>query len=238
MPLALSLASAVLAPSSWAQKPDAKPAPVDRFRQAAEAYREGRFQDAVDLLIEERKLHPEPVLLYNLARAYEGLGRSDEAAVAYAQYLQEAPDVPDRKAVEARIATLKSQAEALRRAKEAKGREDDRVVAVPPPPSKEEPARQRSVAPWVLGGAGLAVAGGGLAFGLLAQSRNDDAAADPVQRSARAARDDAERFATFSTIGWIAGGVLVASAAVWLLLRPAERPSTARVRVVPGGLAF
>src|SRR4051794_14721586 len=48
---------------------------LDLFEQSAKAYREGRFQDAVDRLLEARSLKSEPVLLYNLGRAYEALGR-------------------------------------------------------------------------------------------------------------------------------------------------------------------
>ena len=39
---------------------------LELFEQSAQAYREGRFQEAVDKLLEARRFKAEPVLLYNL----------------------------------------------------------------------------------------------------------------------------------------------------------------------------
>src|SRR5262245_55119117 len=53
------------------------------FKKSEESYRAGRFQEAVDLLTEAYQLDPNPVLLYNLARAYEGLGDTPKAIESY-----------------------------------------------------------------------------------------------------------------------------------------------------------
>src|SRR5687768_16378204 len=49
------------------------------FKKSDESYRAGRFQEAIDLLSEAFRLDPKPVLLYNIARAYEGLGDTPRA---------------------------------------------------------------------------------------------------------------------------------------------------------------
>ena len=90
---------------------------LELFEKSARAYREGRFQDTIDLLLEARRVKAEPVLLYNLGRAYEAIGRPTDAADAYAQYLSEDPGAVDRGAIEGRIATLRSQGDQLENAK-------------------------------------------------------------------------------------------------------------------------
>src|SRR3954464_13534377 len=81
-------AAAVAAPSSTKANAEA----ADLFHRSARAYREGRFQDAIDLLLRARELKAEPVLLYDLGRAYEALGNPRAAADAYTQFLKEDPN--------------------------------------------------------------------------------------------------------------------------------------------------
>jgi len=211
---------------------------LDLFEQSAKAYREGRFQDAVDLLLEARKVKPEPVLLYNLGRAYEALGKSVEAAEAYEQYLREDPRAADRRAIEGRVSTLRAQAAELEKARAtpAGGNDDrrDRSNDVVPPAEPESAA----VAPWVVAGLGLAVIGAGFVTGAIANSKHDDAVAEPRQAAAQEKQDSAESLATTSTILFVAGGVVTAVGLGWLGLRAfsaSPQPSSVRgVRVVPG----
>src|SRR3954468_23675548 len=79
---------------------DDKQRAIDLFERSARAYRDGRFQDAVDLLLEARKLQHAPVLLYDLVRAYEALEKPADAADAYAAYLAEDEKAADRRAIE------------------------------------------------------------------------------------------------------------------------------------------
>src|SRR4051812_11273972 len=76
------------------------------FEQSRVQYRDGHFQEAVKLLLEARSREPAPVLLYNLGRAYEGLGDRSRAIDAYSAFLTEEPSAPDRGAIEERIRTL------------------------------------------------------------------------------------------------------------------------------------
>jgi hypothetical protein len=105
-------------------------------------------------------------------------------------------------------------------------------------------------------GAGVVGVGLGAFFGLRAQSKNDDSLAlcrpdDPSRCTAegKSLRDDAAGAATVSTIGFVAGGALLAGGVVLLLTAPgAEEPRVAArprrtgprysLRVTPGGLSF
>ena len=101
-----SLAQSKPAGSASAQSNQARAAEL--FKKASESYRQGRFQEAVTQLEEARTLDPQPVLTYNLARAYEGLGDLPKAADAYERYLHDDPNAPDRGSIEQRVATLRA----------------------------------------------------------------------------------------------------------------------------------
>lgn len=75
------------------------------------AYKAGNFEKAAKLLREAHDLYPEPILLYNLGRALEGMGNAKDAIAAYEGYLHDAKQIDDRGAIERRIATLKHQLE-------------------------------------------------------------------------------------------------------------------------------
>src|SRR5436190_6871538 len=64
---------------------------LDLFEKGSDAYQKGRFAEAVELLQKAYALKREPVLLYNLGRAYEGLGDAKNAARAYSEYLGSEP---------------------------------------------------------------------------------------------------------------------------------------------------
>lgn len=216
---------------------------IELFEQSARAYRDGRFQDAVDLLVEARRVKPEPVLLYNLGRAYEAMGRQTEAADAYASYLAEDPRAVDRRAIEGRITTLRSQAEQLDKAKNPPSPPEERRLPPEPPPNEPPPAAESEipiVVPIVVTAVGVAGLGAGVAFGILSGSEHDAAVSEPRQVAAQDKQDRAESFATGSTIAFIAGGVVAAAGFTWLGLRLFATPSapattSARsLNVVPG----
>lgn len=195
---------------------------LELFEEALEHYRAGRFRQAADLLLRARELHAEPVLLYNLARAYEGLGELDNALDAYVRYLEEQPDAKDRGAIERRIETLREQiAERDRLARERAEREQraqrEPGAQTSGPGPGEPPAEQGlSAWPWVLAGAGVGVLAAGTALGVLSQRRRDEAGDDPVHRSAQRSFEQAEDFALAANVSFAVGGALVAAAATWI----------------------
>lgn len=221
--LALSVSAIVLLPTGVEAAPT-RAAPTDAralelFEQSAQAYRDGRFQEAVDRLVEARRFKAEPVLLYNLGRAYEALGKPRDAADAYTKYLEEEPEASDRKAIEGRIATLRGQANELaaaRRDPAVQGRDnDDGLTAVP----------------WIVIGVGAASLASGAVLGILANGKHDDAVSEPVQASAVEKQDDAEGLARAATVTLIAGAVISAVGLAWLGIRAVRPTSTSRGHV-------
>jgi len=207
---------------------------LELFEQSARAYREGRFQDAVDGLLEARRVKPEPVLLYNLGRAYEALGRTIDAADAYDAYLREEANAPDRRAIEGRIATLRAQAAELEKARAAPAAatSPERAPEAPPP---REPSP--TIVPWVVAGAGLAGVATGVVLGAFANGRHDDAVAERSQARAAEKQDAAESLASAATVTLIAGGIVAAVGLAWLGLDALARPRSSSL-ARGGGTSF
>jgi tetratricopeptide (TPR) repeat protein len=237
----------------------AQPTPDDRaralalFRDSDAHYKRGEFEKAAELLREAYALHPEPILLYNLARALEGLGDFPGAIEQYERYLNADAEIADRGAIERRIATLRAQVERTRTPTPAP---DD---GAPPPLSdirtapERVPSSARSVdgapvrvhagsrrLPWVIAGAGGAVVGAGAVFGYLSQARHDDAVAAPIQADAARLQDRAQTYATVANVALAVGGVAAVAGVAWgLYARRADRarPTVAGARLDVGPAA-
>jgi tetratricopeptide (TPR) repeat protein len=227
--LAFLVANPVLAAPRRAS-PSVEAQALDRFEKSVVAYREGRFQQAIQLLLEARELKPEPVLLYNLGRAYEASGKLEEAVDAYGKYLEEDPGAIDRKGIEAKLATLRAQIEereALR-----KPPPPARVATpapAPEPPPAPPPADPLRPLPWIVMGVGALAVGTGVVLRVVAQSKHDDAAQEESQTVAQDRQDDAVRWARASTIAFIAGGLVALTGLVWLLLEKPVRHANTRI---------
>jgi tetratricopeptide (TPR) repeat protein len=222
---------------------------AELFKKSVDAYRKGDFQTTVDLLTQAYALDPQPVLLYNLARAQEGLGNSDAAIDAYEKFLAQEPKAADRGAIEQRLATLRRQRDervAAQKAREGGDASDPNnppsktKQPPPPPPDEPPPPRKRNIFPFVVGGAGVAALGVGVVTGLMAKSGESDANAEPKQDRAIEQRDSAETLATISTTTFIIGGVLLAAGAGWFVIDTSSKKTGggARSPQVALGLGF
>ena len=78
----------------------------ERFQAGVRAYEEGRYRDAVDLLLEADRAMHSPAFAYNIGLAYEAMEDPASALRWLRSYLREAPDTEDRPAVEKRIGAL------------------------------------------------------------------------------------------------------------------------------------
>jgi tetratricopeptide (TPR) repeat protein len=208
------------------------------FERSKEAYRNGRFDEAAALLVRAYDLSPHAVMLYNLARAYEGSGRIDEALQAYRRYLQAEPHPPDRGAIEERCATL--QREIDQRADLQRQRDDEKQRA----PADQAPhgaadrpgaSNASSPLPWVTLGTGGAALAAGVVMGLLSESEHRSASADPSAAGATSKQSTAESFATAANVCFVAGGLLAAGGLVWVILSPSSsaRASSGALTVTP-----
>jgi hypothetical protein len=94
----------------------------------------------------------------------------------------------------------------------------------------------------VVGGVGLVGIGVGAAFGLMAASDKNNANCDPSGYCTPGPLSDARSHATVSTVGFVAGGVLLAAGIGLVIFGPRERAGS--VQVAPavgtgsGGLVF
>lgn len=220
---------------------DPKAEALRLFEESATQYRDGHFAEAAELLERAYKLHPEPVLLYNLGRAYDGLGENEKAVDAYKRYLELAPEAKDKGALERRIATLEKIIEREKQLKEeAERKKTDGQKPPEPPPAADSTFALPGIWPWVVTGVGAATIGAGLFVGLSAKSKRDDADENPVQRDAQKDFESAESRATTANILLIAGTVITAGGVTWGLLgskksEPAQS-SKLHVTVRPGSL--
>jgi tetratricopeptide (TPR) repeat protein len=238
---------------------------IELFRRSEELYREGRFEDAAALLDEAYRLDPAPTLLYNRARALESAGNLEGAAAAYRHYLATEPKARDRAAIERRVDNLDRQLaerralevlarernqEAERRVQEAERRALEAAQRPPPverpaPPAVvaplPAPAARGSVAPWVIGGAGVGAAIAGGVLGMLASQKSDAAAGASSQAETVRLDDGARGLALGANVAYAAGGALALTGLLWLLLGDDEAPRTGASLVpaaAPGGLAL
>lgn len=222
-----------------------EPAPDDTQRaaelaqRALEHYEAGAPDEAIPLLLEARELYAEPLLTYNLARAYEALGRDEEALAAYQRYVDERPDAPDRAAMETHIAAL--EAKIAEREQLAREREDER--------RRREAAEARAaeadaLSPWpfVIVSAGAATLGAGVVFGVLAKSERDSAL-DASNHELRVARgEESERLATIANVLFAVGGALAVAGGSWMVVElvrrddDEDRPAT--LTLAPAGLGL
>jgi tetratricopeptide (TPR) repeat protein len=189
------------------------------FQRSLESYRRGDFREAITLLEQAYATFPEPVLLYNLARAHESLGDARAAVDFYARYLGADTSAPDRADIARRVEKLRGQIDPPPARHDRA--EDTPLVARPVEPA---PAVARGVerAPWALAGGGVlvAAAGGGVLW-TLAVHRHDDAQAavdrGDVDRGLTL-QGQAERYAGWTNVAVTAGAVLAVAGVVWGLI--------------------
>jgi tetratricopeptide (TPR) repeat protein len=154
--------------SGPAQAQAPAPSPDDQakvlFANGQRMYAEGRYEEAILAFREAYDLSQRPLLLYNLANAYERLGDLDRAIDALNRYRVYAqPDEQD--VLLARVQTMERRRDAAKLAAPAPLPVPQPVAVAPvPDPAPLVPVR-RSPAPWVVAvsGGGLAVVGGSVA---------------------------------------------------------------------------
>ena len=224
------------------------------FEDSDKAYKAGKFEKAASLLREAYGLYPEPILLYNLGRAQEGLGDAKGAVESYEQYLKSAKDIKDRGAIERRVDTLKAQLqqaedekrrreeeEARRKAEEEeRRRREEELRKNPPPPlivDTQSPIEKYG--PWATMGAGGALFLTGVYFGIRASSTHDDAVATEVQRDAAELQRSAEKSATIANVLFVVGGAAIAGGVAWKVWQWRTGTTTsAQVKVAPASVAI
>ncbi len=73
------------------------------FEAAEQAFREGRYQEALDQYLASYEMHPSPFLLARIGSCKQALDDHGAAIESFERFLEEAPDSPERSDVEARL---------------------------------------------------------------------------------------------------------------------------------------
>jgi tetratricopeptide (TPR) repeat protein len=251
LPYVFALAVALAGLTGSVAHADDKSKALALFEKSDKAYKAGKFEDAVKLLEQAYALYPEPILLYNLGRAQEGIGDVPGAIASYEKYLKDATQITDRGAIERRIETLKAQeaqkdSEAKRLADEEARRkqaERDRQLAEEARlrAQAEAKANERSplatYGPWITIGTGTALLATGFVFGARASSTHDDAVASPVQRDAVELQHSAERSATIANVLFVVGGATLAGGIGWKIYQwRTDSTDGPQVTLAPSGV--
>lgn len=248
---ALVLAGASLVGVGAAGAETIKEKALALFEKSDKAYKAGKFEEAVKLLQEAHTLYPEPILLYNLGRAQEGMGDIEGAIASYERYLEDGKQISDRGAIERRVETLKAQlanqdSEAQRLAEEEARRKQAEQARQRAEEERRRAEQQRvedarspldKYGPWITISAGAALLGTGFIFGGIASSTHDDAVAAPIQRDALELQDSAERSATIANVLFVVGGLTLAGGIGWKVYQWRTGAGTAQVTATPNAVA-
>jgi tetratricopeptide (TPR) repeat protein len=205
----VSINALFLLSASLAQAQPERERAFELFERAEAEYAGGDLEEAERLLAEALSIFHEPALVYNLARARERLGRTEEAIAGYRAYLEEVPDAPNRGVIERQIETLERSLRTPEREPEPEPAPERR------PPVESDPPL---VIPLVFGGVGLAALGTGAVLGGLAVAERDAAIEAPSQRDGMAALDRGETLATVANVLFSAGGAVLAVGVVWAIV--------------------
>ncbi len=194
--------------------------------QGVEHYSAKRYREAIATFEEAYKLAPVANLLYNIGLSWEKLDDPKQAVKAYERFIV-ASDADPGVRVKAldRIKSLNEEID--RRAAEARQAEEARDAQLnnPDPTPDPTPVQPQEdglgglgVAGIVTAGGGLLLLGGGVTFGVLAQSDVDDFTAARTLDAKEAARADAESNALLADIFYGVGGAALVGGIVMLAI--------------------
>jgi tetratricopeptide (TPR) repeat protein len=79
----------------------------EHFQAGQSYYAQGRYEKAIDEFEEAYRLDPKPLLLQNIAQAWEKLGNLPKAVEYFERYLKEDREADDRQSLEDKIEVLK-----------------------------------------------------------------------------------------------------------------------------------
>lgn len=234
---------------------------VEAGRSAREAFEAHDYRAALVAYERALSLEPSAVLHFNVARCHEELseidgapvdeivGHLDAAIEEFEIYLAAEPGNPETKAIRARIEKLQHRRDALLPAPVERPPPEVKVIEAPP---------RFAVAPWVLGGFGVAGVVAGAVLGGLHLENLADLDAIRAERSAPrcqvavdrpndcpSARDAdpfatrANAFAAGADVAFALGGLLAATGIVWgivdvVAVRRARAATSTTVELVPG----
>lgn len=163
------------------------------FVAAQEAYRDGRYEEALDLFERSYARSGRPELLYNVGLCHERLSHDAEAVVHYRRYLAGLPEAPNRVELERRITVLEA-------------------------PTSE--GASVDPGPWIVVGLGAAAVVTGVVFEVIGVLESDQitGARDVDWSSVSAHYDNALVFSGLGTALLLVGAAAVTGGIVWAVV--------------------
>jgi len=241
-----------------ADAPDPRPKNLEaraHLAAGAKLYDLREFGKAITEFKAGALIEPAPALLYNIARAYRELGSYDEAIWFFKQI--KSPVAPDALIAKARryiteIEAIKATAPPAPKPEAATPVAPAVVertpiapvvpatMSRPPAPEPSAPAPwYRDTLGWGLAGVGTAAVGASGALFVVAQGKDKDANAEPVEPKRRALRDDAASDRRWAYVSLGIGGGLLLTGVVRLVLTPSSaRGEGRRVGLYVSGSSF
>jgi tetratricopeptide (TPR) repeat protein len=216
------------------------------FRLGTAYYDSGRFAQAAQEYKQAYDLSKRPELLYNLFLAYRDAGDIALAADALRQYLADAPNIQERKKLEARLEALEKiladqpPAPATTEAQTNLQSEAAQSSIPEPAPTAPPPERKLTWLPWTLLGVGGAMVVGGVVTGKLA-SDDEHELEQRCPNESKCSLSEAEvehlqsSGSSKAKVGdalWISGAVTAGMGLAFVFWRPWDRTGeapTARV---------
>ncbi len=238
--LVIAVAALAAEPPSAAEKARAA------YEEGIGAFKGEDYETALAHFERAYLLDNAPVLLFNMARACEEMGRAKKAVYYYELYLDRVPDAPDRPEVERRIRVMRLLLE----------KQEPAPEPAPPPPAKEEPAPQEEASPAQAQAevspepptslrpyayATLAAGAVGLGVGAVLGVRASELEAthhdtDDPEEAAKA-RDEGESAVVGANTSYVLGAALLAAGGVLWFLEPSASEGVA-FSMTPAGVAW
>jgi hypothetical protein len=246
--LSLVFALAAAPPPLLAQRsPEADARARELYLRGDRYYNEGRYQQAVDSFQESYRLSGRPLLLFNLANAYERLGRYEEALDSLRRYAPHA-ELAEESQIRARLAELERRAEATAagdrpppEGAEGEPEGSEAPALTPPAPSTDGTLLAAGLA---IGGLGVVLGVGGAIMGALALDARSLAQASCssgpsgtiCEEGARGPLADDALFALLADVGFGVGAAALVAGVVLVVLgvtSDGQSESAGSARVVP-----
>jgi hypothetical protein len=204
------------------------------------SYDEGNYPEAINLWQGAFKRDcTAPLLLYNLANAYEKQGDRylKGAVVSLETYLSRQPNSPNRGTIEKRIENLKQRIHDIEKANTVSKVPTSSSSSPPPPGSSDgggppppPPSKGPGIAPWLVVGAGGALVLTGTIFYIIGAGNVSDAETQCSNRSScpQSIADKGNSGRSQETVGGIMLGVGLAAVGgglAWFFLTKGKEPA-------------
>jgi tetratricopeptide (TPR) repeat protein len=212
------------------------------YEAGATAFRDGRYDAALQDFQRAYDLSHRPGLLYNIGTCHDRLRHDSQALAAFEQYLQDMPEAPQRSEIEGRLPALREAAAREQAAIDAAAHPtttEPVVEAAPPPPPP--PHHDPDFTPWIVAGAGgvVAIVGAiliGVAYGDIGTVQNA-----PMGTFYDSVMGADQQAPILSGVGFAALGVGLAAAAagiVWGVVGSSGSSGSTALRIGPGSLSL